>query len=177
MVNYDQLNQELATRIIVKYPAHCPPLLVLDEIGANVEVAHTLQTQPGSSKIIEKALCSYNEYEQERNRYHHKSLHRSVSKEFIADGLQWYLSKFRDQEIFMSSFQTTTDPYAVTHGFVGLTRARKQADILHITIPEPLERREYQRIVGNIGLQLIQQLVNNQPIKTDYIDQRHRMDA
>ncbi len=173
MVNYDQLNQDLARAIIAKHPAQCPPLLVLDEIGANVEVAHTLQTQSGSSKIIEKALCSYKEYEQKWNT--HK--YRSVSKEFIADGLQWYTPKFPDQKVFLNSFQTTTDPSAVTHGFVGLTRARKQADILHITIPEPLERREYQQIVGNIWLQLIHNLVDRTPIVTDYIDQWYRMDA
>lgn len=177
MVNYDELNQELARSIIKQHPGQCPPLLVLDEIGANVEVAHTLQTQSGSSKIIEKALCSYNEYEQTRNRQQNKNLHRSVSKEFIADGLQWYLSKFRDQEIFMSSFQTTTDPSAVTHGYLGLTRERKQADILHVTIPEPLERREYQQIVGNIGLQLIHALWGDTRVVSPYIDQWHRMDA
>ncbi len=175
--NYELLNAQLATSIIAAQPTQCPPLLVLDEIGANVEVAHTLQTQSGSSKIIEKALCSYNEYEQTRNRHQHKNLHRSVSKEFIADGLQRYASKFPDQKIFMSSFQVTTDPSAVTHGYIGLTRGKGQADILHVTIPEPLERREYQKIVGNIWLQLIQNLCDNTPVVTDYIDQWYRMDA
>jgi hypothetical protein len=176
MMNYDQLNQELARSIIAKHPGQCPPLLVLDEIWANVEVAHTLQTQSGSSKIIEKALCSYNEYEQERNRYQHKSLHRSVSKEFIEKWLMYYQQKFPEQYVYMSSFQVTEEPQAVTHGFIGLARKAK-GDIVHVTIPEPLERREYQRIVGNIGLQLIQQLVNKEPIVTDYIDQWYRINA
>lgn len=172
MVNYDQLNQELARIIIDEHPAQCPPLLVLDEIGANVEVAHTLQTQSGSSKIIEKALCSYKEYEQKWNT--HK--YRSVSKEFITDGLAYYHTQFPEQRVFMSSFQVTEEPNLVTHGFIGLA-SKTKGDIIHVTIPEPLERREYQRIVGNIGLQLIQQLLTNDPVQTDYIDQWHRMDA
>lgn len=142
---------------------------VFDEIGANSEVAHTLQQYPWSSSVVQKSLVSYNQDEQFRN----ITNVRSVSKEFIHQALLHYQQIYQDHHIFTNSFQVEENPNKVTHWYIGVTQDNIFT-IFHVTIPQVYERTEYQHKIGNIWLQIIHHLQTNEPIETPYIDQVYR---
>jgi cytidyltransferase-like protein len=159
-------SDSLAQQIIAHQQSKAWAKFILEEIGANTEVSRLLQQQSGSSHVIYKSISSYNQEQQVRNTEHI----RSVSKEFIILALQHYQQQHPKKNLFINSFQTTEDPTAVTHGYIG-THINEISKIFHITIPQHLERRIYQQKIGNIGLQIIHSLLTENPINTSHIDQ------
>jgi len=164
-------SDELAKNIIAHQKDTLWHKFILEEIGANTEVSHLLQQQPWSSAFIHKALSSYNQEEQVRN----TEKIRSVSEKFILQALQYYQQYYPERNLFINSFQTTEEPTAVTHGYIG-TKINEIQKIFHITIPQHLNRREYQQKIWNIGLQIIHNLLTENPIITPHIDQIYTID-
>jgi hypothetical protein len=72
-------NNAIAKNIISIHKERKLPLWLIEEIGANVEVAHTLYQEGGASSVIAQTQSNYHQKLQLRN----EANIRSVSKEFI----------------------------------------------------------------------------------------------
>lgn len=171
-MNITKQNLTLAKNI-VKLQKKTTTKWIFEEIWANTAVAYTLKQLSWASNIEFFSWCMYDQETQVWNPKINdwEKQWRSVSKEFVTAWINYYAFHYPDKNIYLNSFQTESHPTKVTHWRIWV-KNNEAKSLYHVTIPDHYNRRTFQEIVGNIGLQLITECLDPEfTVTTPYIDQ------
>jgi len=131
------------------------------EVGAGVPVVSSLFSVSGASNTVYFSESPYSQDSYIRKYLSaEKENFRSVSPQYLQKIIEYpeYLSLFTQGKIntiFTSTFQLGEYNNRSTHGWIAL-KYKDSVCYYHISLPEPLSRKEYIERIGENGLKILQ---------------------